>query len=47
MTIAEVSELTDLSVSGVKKVITALKKAGLLERKGASKSGEWVVKDVE
>lgn len=47
LTIAEVSEMTDLSVSGVKKVIAALKKAGLLERKGASKSGEWVVKDAE
>lgn len=47
LTIAEVSELTALSVSGVKKVITALKKAGLLERKGASKSGEWVVKDLD
>ena len=47
LTIAEVSQLTGLSVSGVKKVIAALKKIGMLERKGASKSGEWVVKNAK
>lgn len=44
LTIAKISQLTGLSVSGVKKIINALKVAGLLERKGSSKSGEWIIK---
>lgn len=44
LTIPQVSAMTGLSVSGVKKIIASLKKAGILERIGASKAGEWVVK---
>ena len=46
LTIAEVSELTGLSVSGVKKVITSLKTAGLLVRRGSNKNGLWQVSPV-
>ncbi len=46
LTIAEVSELTGLSVSGVKKVITSLKTAGLLVRRGSNKNGLWLVSPV-
>lgn len=45
LTILHMSEQTGLSVSGVKKIIQSLKKAGILRRVGASKSGEWVVND--
>lgn len=44
LTMADVSEQTGLSLSGVKKIIASLKKIGVLEHRGASKSGEWVVK---
>lgn len=43
LTIPQMSEQTGLSVSGVKKIIQSLKKAGILIRLGASKSGEWMV----
>lgn len=43
LTIAEVSEQTGLSVSGVKKAIAAMKAAGLLVRRGTNKRGLWLV----
>lgn len=45
LTIPQMSEQIGLSVSGVKRIIQSLKKAGILSRVGASKSGEWVVND--
>lgn len=43
LTIAEVSEQTGLSASGVKKAIAALKTSGLLVRRGTNKRGHWLV----
>lgn len=45
LTISELSEKMGLSQSGVKKIIQSLKKTGLLNRIGASKSGKWIVND--
>lgn len=45
LTISQMSEQMGLSMSGIKKIIQSLKKTGILIRVGASKSGEWVVKD--
>ena len=46
LTITQMSEQTGFSVSGVKKIIQSLKKAGILKRVGASKSGEWVISNL-
>lgn len=43
-TIAELCEKTGLSQSGVKKIVGALKQAGLLVRVGSNKAGHWEVR---
>ena len=44
MTRARLGQLTNLSDSGIKKIIAGLKKSGLLERTGSDKRGYWIVK---
>lgn len=43
ITIAEMAELTGLSVEGVKYHIKTLKSDGVLERRGAKKNGIWII----
>ena len=45
VTIRELREITDLSESGVKKIIRQLKAEGILSRKGSDKAGMWVVSE--
>ena len=45
VTIRELREITDLSESGVKKIIRQLKEEGILSRKGSDKAGIWVVSE--
>lgn len=43
LTISDLCELTGLSQSGVKKVLSSLKSKSLLTRKGSNKAGWWEV----
>lgn len=45
MTLSELAERLNLSVSGVEKIVRQLKKDGVLSRKGSTKAGEWIVKE--
>lgn len=47
VTIRELREITDLSESGVKKIIRQLKAEGILSRKGSDKAGVWCVCEKE
>jgi ATP-dependent DNA helicase RecG len=40
---ADISEITGLSKSDIKRIMLDLKKEGILERKGNQRSGEWIV----
>ena len=39
----ELSELTGLSLGGIKKIINSLREAGLIVRVGSNKTGYWQV----
>lgn len=43
LTRIELAEKIGITESGVKKIITKMKAAGWIERKGSNKSGYWVV----
>ena len=43
LTIPELANILHLSVSGVEKIIRALKQSGKLRRSGATKKGQWIV----
>ena len=43
-TIHEIAEACDLSVSGVRYVLNKLRDKGIVERIGAQKNGQWIVK---
>ena len=43
LTIPELANVLHLSVSGVEKIIRALKQTGRLRRSGATKKGRWIV----
>ena len=43
MTIASMAEALDLSSSGVKKILTKLRKDNIVDRIGPDKGGQWVV----
>lgn len=44
ITIKQMSELSGLSVGGVKKIISSLKANGWVQRSGSNKNGRWIVK---
>ncbi|MDE6006182.1 MAG: Fic family protein [Muribaculaceae bacterium] len=44
LTRIELAEKVGLTENGIKKIITALKSAGWIERKGSNKAGYWIVK---
>ncbi|MDE6793502.1 MAG: winged helix-turn-helix transcriptional regulator, partial [Muribaculaceae bacterium] len=44
LTRAEIAVRTGLTESGVKKIISGLKDAGIIERIGSNKTGYWAVK---
>ena len=43
LTVAQLTERLQLSESGVKKIMTSLKQAGLIRREGSNKTGRWIV----
>ena len=43
LTIPELANILHLSVSGIEKIIRALKQSGKLRRSGATKKGQWIV----
>lgn len=45
LTLPELAERLNLSISGVEKIVRQLKKEGILSRKGSTKAGEWIVKE--
>lgn len=44
MTRIELAENLGITESGVKKIISNMKKAGWIERRGSNKTGYWIVK---
>ena len=44
MSLQEVADRTELSLSGVKKICAALQEYGILERSGSRRDGRWVTK---
>ncbi len=44
LTRVELAEKSGLTENGIKKIITNMKAAGWIERKGSNKTGYWLVK---
>ncbi len=45
ITIAELSEVCEISNTAVDKVLKVLKSLGIIQRIGANKNGHWQIKD--
>ena len=44
LSLQKVADQTDLSISGVKKIVSKLQEYGLLERIGSKRDGQWLTK---